>query len=171
MLNYWVVVAKGISLLQMAYDAPNVDFFEGMLAIQRQRDKLDRQEQTFKAAVGENTFQMVEWALLRPSSTLVALLTDEGYGIGPKRPSIDDITSTFIFIWTRIPVHRRSEGPNIFRVAPRWEMSLGHGVDAGLRHAVKFVHFSSGKCMSNDGAGVSMVQTTGSLPVALFRGL
>ncbi|EXM18952.1 hypothetical protein FoTM2_000088 [Fusarium oxysporum f. sp. vasinfectum] len=43
MLSYWVVVVKGISLLQMAYDAPNVDFSEDTLTIRRQKDKLDGQ--------------------------------------------------------------------------------------------------------------------------------
>ncbi|KAI1061246.1 hypothetical protein LB506_011733 [Fusarium annulatum] len=104
MLGYWVVVVKGIYLLQMAYDAPNVDFFEGALTIQRQKEKLKRQEQTFRAVVRENTVRLVEWTLLRPS-TLVTLLTDEGYGIGPKPPSIDDITSMSLFIGARIPVH------------------------------------------------------------------
>ncbi|PNP79940.1 hypothetical protein FNYG_06637 [Fusarium nygamai] len=92
MLSYWVVVVKGISLLQMAYDAPNVDFSEGMLTIRRQKDKLASQEQTFKAVVGENTVRLVEWALLRPSLTRVTLLTNEGYWIGPKHPRFDQRT-------------------------------------------------------------------------------
>ncbi|KAF5609112.1 uncharacterized protein FSUBG_4267 [Fusarium subglutinans] len=95
MLNYWVVVVKGIYLLQMAYDAPNVDFSEGMLTIQRQMGKLDNQEQTFKEVVGQNTVRMVERALLRPSSIPVMFLTDEGFGIGPKRLSVPDTTSSY----------------------------------------------------------------------------
>ncbi|KAH7180435.1 hypothetical protein DER46DRAFT_640581 [Fusarium sp. MPI-SDFR-AT-0072] len=35
-------------------------FFEGMLTIRRQRDKLDRQERVFKTVVGENTARLVE---------------------------------------------------------------------------------------------------------------
>ncbi|KAF5541101.1 hypothetical protein FMEXI_8122 [Fusarium mexicanum] len=109
-LNYWVVVVKGISLLQMAYDAPNVNFSEGMLTIRRQMGKLDKQEQTFNAVVGQNTVRLVELALLRPSSIRATLLTDDGFGIGPKRPSVGDITSTILFIGTRIPVHRSDAG-------------------------------------------------------------
>ncbi|RBA12512.1 hypothetical protein FPRO05_03962 [Fusarium proliferatum] len=160
MLSYWVVVVKGISLLQMAYDAPNVDFFEGALTIQRQKEKLNRQEQTFRAVVGENTVRLVEWTLLRPS-TLVTLLTDEGYGIGPKPPSIDDITSMSLFIGARIPVHRRSEDLDTVKMASMWKMSFGSGFNADLRHAVRFVHYSSGKCMSHDRAGVSTVKNDG----------
>ncbi|CVK84023.1 hypothetical protein FPRO06_00262 [Fusarium proliferatum] len=170
MLGYWVVVVKGISLLQMAYDAPNVDFFEGALTIQRQKEKLKRQEQTFRAVVRENTVRLVEWTLLRPS-TLVTLLTDEGYGIGPKPPSIDDITSMSLFIGARIPVHRGSEDLDTVKMASMWKMSFGSGFNADLRHAVRFVHYSSGKCMSHDRAGVSTVKNDGNLPAILFRGL
>ncbi|CZR33125.1 uncharacterized protein FPRO_01859 [Fusarium proliferatum ET1] len=160
MLGYWVVVVKGISLLQMAYDAPNVDFFEGALTIQRQKEKLKRQEQTFRAVVGENTVRLVEWTLLRPS-TLVTLLTDEGYGIGPKPASIDDITSMSLFIGARIPVHRGSEDLDTVKMASMWKMSFGSGFNADLRHAGRFVHYSSGKCMSHDRAGVSTVKNDG----------
>ncbi|KAF5646560.1 allantoate and ureidosuccinate permease [Fusarium sp. NRRL 25303] len=144
MLSCWVVVVKGISLLQMAYDAPNVEFFEGALTIQRQKEKLNRQEQTFRAVVGENTVRLIEWTLLRPF-TLVTLLTDEGFGIEPKDPSIDDITSMSLFIGARIPVHRISEDLDTVKMATMWKMSFGSGFGADLRHAVRFVHYSSGK--------------------------
>src|SRR6478735_4400197 len=105
MLSYWVVVVKGISLLQITYDAPNVDFSEGTLTIRRQKDKVDGQERLFKAVVGENTVRLVDCALLRPSSTRVTLLSNEGFRIGPKRPSIGDITSLSILTGNRIPIH------------------------------------------------------------------
>ncbi|KAJ9428031.1 hypothetical protein FOXG_17737 [Fusarium oxysporum f. sp. lycopersici 4287] len=161
MLSYWVVVVKGISLLQMAYDAPNVDFSEGTLTIRRQKDKLDGQERLFKAVVGENTVRLIECALLRPSSTHITLLSNEGFGIGPKRPSIGDITSLSIFTGNRIPIHRRSEDPDIDKMASMWNMPLGCGFDAHLRYAVRFVYFSSGRCLSHNGLDVSMVKNDG----------
>ncbi|KAJ4125928.1 hypothetical protein NW765_001703 [Fusarium oxysporum] len=161
MLSYWVVVVKGISLLQMAYGAPNVDFSEGTLTVRRQKDKLDGQERLFKAVVGENTVRLVECALLRPSSTRVTLLSNEGFRIGPKRPSIGDITSLSILTGYRIPIHRRSEDPDIDKMASMWNMPLGCGFDAHLRYAVRFVYFSSGRCLSQNGLDVPMVKNDG----------
>ncbi|KAF5598161.1 hypothetical protein FPANT_3925 [Fusarium pseudoanthophilum] len=161
MLSYWVVVAKGIALLQMAYDAPNVEFSEGMLTLRRQKDKLNSQERTFKLVVGENTVRLAEWALLRPSSTLVTLLTNEGYGIGPKGLVIGGIASMPLFIGTHIPIHRESEDLDTAKMASMWEMSFGGGFEADLKHAVRFVHFSSKKCMSHNGADVSTVRNDG----------
>ncbi|EMT61089.1 hypothetical protein FOC4_g10014130 [Fusarium odoratissimum] len=129
----------------MAYDAPNVDFSEGTLTIRRQKDKLDGQERLFKAVVGDNTVRLVECALLRPSSTRVTLLSNEGFGTGPKRPSIGDVTSLSIFTGNRIPIHRRSEDPDIDKMRSMWNMPFGCGFDAHLRHAVRFVYFSSGR--------------------------
>ncbi|EXL96649.1 hypothetical protein NOF04DRAFT_9321 [Fusarium oxysporum II5] len=161
MLSYGVVVVKGISLLQMAYDAPNVDFSEGTLTIRRQKDKLDGQERLFKAVVGDNTVRLVECALLRPSSTRVTLLSNEGFGTGPKRPSIGDVTSLSIFTGNRIPIHRRSEDPDIDKMRSMWNMPFGCGFDAHLRHAVRFVYFSSGRCLSHNGPDLSIVKNDG----------
>ncbi|KAI1061247.1 hypothetical protein LB506_011734 [Fusarium annulatum] len=54
-------------------------------------------------------------------------------------------------------------------MASMWKMSFGSGFNADLRHAVRFVHYSSGKCMSHDRAGVSTVKDDGNLPAILFR--
>ncbi|EWG36070.1 hypothetical protein FVEG_14611 [Fusarium verticillioides 7600] len=156
--RYWVVVAKGISLLQMAYDAPNVDFSEGMLTIRRQKDKLDRQDQFFKVVVGENTVRLVECALSSPSSTHVTLLSDEGFAIGHKLPSNGDISSLSIWPGQLIPIHRKSNDPVGDKIASRWDMQLGCGDEAGLGHAVIFAHFSSERCMLHHMPFVSMVE-------------
>ncbi|KAF5628831.1 hypothetical protein F52700_7924 [Fusarium sp. NRRL 52700] len=143
MLSYWVVVVKGISLLQMAYDAPNVGFSEGMLTIRRQKDKLDRQEQIFKAVVGENTASLVECAVLSPSSTHVRLLSNEGFEIGHKLPSSGDSSSLSKWPEKLIPIHRKSNDPVGDKMASTWVMQLGCGNGADLKHAVVFMHLSS----------------------------
>jgi len=155
MLDYWIPVVKGISLLQMAYDAPNVAFSEGTLTIRRQKDKLDRQDQTFKAVVGENTVRLVELALSRPSSTIITLLTDEGFGI----PSLNDLTSQRLFIKGYIPTHRTSEDQHVIQELYMWEIHVGRLFDAGLRsHVVRFVHNRFRGYMSHDGPKVSTVK-------------
>lgn len=63
MMQYWVVVAKGISLLQMAFDAPSVGFFEGAAAIQRQKANLQSQYQVFRSTLGIQTTTIAERVL------------------------------------------------------------------------------------------------------------
>ncbi|KAF4945705.1 hypothetical protein FGADI_11708 [Fusarium gaditjirri] len=52
-LNYWVVYAKGISLLQMALENPKVNFEEGSYTISRHKSNFLAQEQNFQDTVGQ----------------------------------------------------------------------------------------------------------------------
>jgi hypothetical protein len=157
MLNYWVVVVKGISLLQMAYDAPNVDFFEGMLTIRRQKDKLDSQEQTFKSVVGQNTIRLVELALPGLSSTPVRLLSHEGLWMGANLLSGFGGRSSFVgFRSNCVALNGSLEYPDIDRMLSKWEMRFDFGSDAGIRHAVRFV--CSGKYLAHASPDVLLVR-------------
>ncbi|KAF4955763.1 hypothetical protein FGADI_4334 [Fusarium gaditjirri] len=72
-MQYWVVVAKGISLLQMAFDTPNVGFIEGAGEIQRQTDNLQNQEQVFRTTLGIQTVTLAEKTLRSGNPILLAV--------------------------------------------------------------------------------------------------
>jgi hypothetical protein len=131
-MGYWVVVVKGISLLQMASDAPNVKFSEGKLAIQRQRDQLLAQEKVFNSAIGESTVQMAELLLSNPGSPIPIALSNYRR-LGLCRVYIKDVLQ-FVTkesktkFWleappvfpvklgsdSRYPLHVREEGNNFY---------------------------------------------------------
>ncbi|KAF5647670.1 uncharacterized protein FTJAE_1727 [Fusarium tjaetaba] len=145
MLSYWVVVVKGIALLQMAYDAPNVDFSEGMLTIRRQKDKLDRQEQTFKAVVGENTVRLVNSALSEYFPTNVSLLTHEGLWMGPRLIGPIFVSWSYGSESNRIALHGRSGDTYRDRARSQWEIIFG-------------------QCMQHDGPNVFLVPNDSQCP-------
>ncbi|KZV73071.1 hypothetical protein PENSPDRAFT_575019 [Peniophora sp. CONT] len=75
-LGYWVVVVKGISLLQMAADSPDARFEEGAKTLERHRAKLLQQETVFITTVGENTIKLAELVLANPANDLAINFTD-----------------------------------------------------------------------------------------------
>ncbi|KAF4419942.1 hypothetical protein FACUT_11383 [Fusarium acutatum] len=68
-LNYWVAYIKGISLLQMAHDTPQVNFEEGSFTIDRHKANVLAQEQNFKTTVGEATIALAEGVINDPTAT------------------------------------------------------------------------------------------------------
>ncbi|PNP73539.1 hypothetical protein FNYG_13133 [Fusarium nygamai] len=68
-LSYWVAYIKGISLLQMAHDTPQVNFEEGSFTIDRHKANVLAQEQNFKTTVGEATIALAEGVINDPNAT------------------------------------------------------------------------------------------------------
>ncbi|KAJ3537925.1 hypothetical protein NM208_g6121 [Fusarium decemcellulare] len=166
-LSYWVVVVKGICLLQMAYDAPNVDFYEGKLTIQRQKDKLEKQERVFRSIVGENTIKLAE-SLLVGRRVLVSFLSDEGFRIG--RPSTMMQFALSGIAMRRLVVDRSSQTAEY--QSTEWWVMLDYrtqeDVDVNSSHAIKFRECRSSEYLSRDESRVSTVKddesrTTGSI--------
>ncbi|KAF5638760.1 uncharacterized protein FTJAE_5148 [Fusarium tjaetaba] len=68
-LNYWVAYIKGISLLQMAHDTPQVNFEEGSFTIDRHKANVLAQEKNFRSTVGEVTIALAEEVISDPNAT------------------------------------------------------------------------------------------------------
>ncbi|KAM0554076.1 hypothetical protein ACHAPJ_007151, partial [Fusarium lateritium] len=81
-MQYWVVVAKGISLLQTASDTPKVGFVEGAGEIQRQTGNLQNQEQVFRSTLGIQTVTLAERALRSGNPILLAVNLCDNVGQG-----------------------------------------------------------------------------------------
>ncbi|KAK0654969.1 hypothetical protein B0T16DRAFT_450715 [Cercophora newfieldiana] len=64
---YWVVFVKGITMLVMAQNTPNVAFDEAPQTIKRLSQKVAEQEQAFTNAVGKNTCDLSEFILAAPN--------------------------------------------------------------------------------------------------------
>lgn len=67
-MPYWVIVVKGIILLEMARLSPNVSFDEAPQTIKRLTEKVKEQEKAFSEAVGNNTCLLAEFSLAEPTS-------------------------------------------------------------------------------------------------------
>ncbi|KAH7203189.1 hypothetical protein BKA60DRAFT_640782 [Fusarium oxysporum] len=66
-LNYWITYIKGISLLQMAHDTPQVNFEECSFTINRHKANVLAQEQNFQDTVGEATIALAEGVINDPA--------------------------------------------------------------------------------------------------------
>jgi hypothetical protein len=77
------VVAKGIALLQMAFDTPGVGFVEGADAIQTQKDNLSQQDQAFETTIGQNTINLAETVLNaeQPCLVPISFSSNAGYRV------------------------------------------------------------------------------------------
>ncbi|KAF4954598.1 hypothetical protein FSARC_12070 [Fusarium sarcochroum] len=82
-IQYWTVVAQGISLLQMASDVPGVRFVEGAAEVQRQTANLQNQDQVFRSTLGVETVKLAEQALnsTDPVYVGIAFCANDGEGI------------------------------------------------------------------------------------------
>ncbi|KAF5599557.1 hypothetical protein FPANT_3310 [Fusarium pseudoanthophilum] len=82
-IGYWVVIAKGIALLQMAFWSPGVDFVEGADAIQAQKNNLSQQDQVFRTTIGQNTINLAELVINaeQPSYTAISFSSNAGYRV------------------------------------------------------------------------------------------
>ncbi|KLO80985.1 uncharacterized protein LW93_9233 [Fusarium fujikuroi] len=82
-IGYWVVVAKGIALLQMAFESPGVNYVEGADAIQTQKNNLSQQDQVFRTTIGQNTIEIAELVLNseQPCYTAISFASNAGYGV------------------------------------------------------------------------------------------
>ncbi|KAF5535044.1 hypothetical protein FMEXI_11002 [Fusarium mexicanum] len=82
-IGYWVVVAKGIALLQMAFESPGVGFVEGADAIQTQKNNLSQQDQVFRTTVGQNTISIAELVINaeQPCYVGISFASNAGYRV------------------------------------------------------------------------------------------
>jgi hypothetical protein len=91
---YWVIVVKGITLLEMARLSPNVSFDEAPQTIKRLTEKVKEQEKAFSEAVGNNTCLLAEYILAEPTSwRSIAWFSGWGNGIDLVRREMSPVAS------------------------------------------------------------------------------
>ncbi|KAF2450447.1 hypothetical protein P171DRAFT_426826 [Karstenula rhodostoma CBS 690.94] len=57
-LTYWLSVAEGIAILELAAEYPGAHFSEGRKTIARQQEQLEKQEDALRAAIGGNCYDL-----------------------------------------------------------------------------------------------------------------
>ncbi|KAK5676972.1 hypothetical protein LTS10_010736 [Elasticomyces elasticus] len=81
-MPYWIVVVKGITLLEMARSSPKVSFDEAPATITRLTEQVGQQEDAFSEAVGKNTCILAEFFLAKPNERRpIAWFSGWGCGI------------------------------------------------------------------------------------------
>jgi hypothetical protein len=81
-VHYWVIVVKGVTLLEMARLSPKVSFDEAPQTIKRLTGQVQEQEKAFSDAVGNSTCRLAEFFLAEPASARpIAWFSGWGNGI------------------------------------------------------------------------------------------